>query len=185
MKEPMPRLDDRRALTLIDLTATSPEWAQALPVLRELRASLTDERMAQVFVAPPAQRLRFSAVFDGGRCVGVAGWRLVTCTSAGRKLYVDDLITSAAARSTGVGAFLLQALRTRAERAGCSALELDSGVQRHAAHRFYLRERMRIAAHHFSLALDPRPVTSERHVSRRRPRWSPNRSGLGITKLTV
>jgi hypothetical protein len=33
-------------------------------------------------------------------------------------------------------------------------LDLDSGVQRHDAHRFYLRERMHISSHHFTKRLD-------------------------------
>jgi hypothetical protein len=32
-------------------------------------------------------------------------------------------------------------------------LDLDSGVTRFDAHRFYLRERMHIQSHHFALAL--------------------------------
>jgi hypothetical protein len=40
-----------------------------------------------------------------------------------------------------------------ARAAGCIKLELDSGVQRFAAHRFYLTKRMIISSHHFSLEL--------------------------------
>jgi hypothetical protein len=34
---------------------------------------------------------------------------------------------------------------------GCRQLELDSGVQRFGAHRFYLREGFDISSHHFSI----------------------------------
>jgi hypothetical protein len=40
-----------------------------------------------------------------------------------------------------------------ARREGCRALHLDSGVQRFAAHRFYLGKRMEITSRHFGLAL--------------------------------
>ena len=36
----------------------------------------------------------------------------------------------------------------------CTVIDLDSGVQRHDAHRFYFRERMHISSHHFTKALD-------------------------------
>ena len=36
---------------------------------------------------------------------------------------------------------------------GCKQFYLDSGVQRFGAHRFYLKNRMIIAAHHFSFDL--------------------------------
>ncbi len=42
-------------------------------------------------------------------------------------------------------------LQLHARELGCELLHLDSGVQRHAAHRFDLRERFDIASHHFSL----------------------------------
>jgi hypothetical protein len=44
---------------------------------------------------------------------------------------------------------LLAELARRAAAAGCSVLDLDSGVQRHDAHRFYFREAMHISSYHF------------------------------------
>ena len=141
-------------MELVDLGAQHPGWEQALPVLRELRPHLTAPGLQQVLQEGAPQGLRFLGAFDDhGHCLAVAGWRIIANTSAGRKLYVDDLVTSSASRSTGVGARLLAELRGRAERAGCTALDLDSGVQRSAAHRFYLRERMAITAFHFATNL--------------------------------
>jgi len=36
---------------------------------------------------------------------------------------------------------------------GCKNLELDSGVQRFDAHRFYLLKRMNISSYHFSIKI--------------------------------
>ena len=138
---------------LVDLESEDPRWARALPVLRELRPHLTDELFTQVMREAGPQGLRFTAVFAGETCVAIAGWRIVANTSAIRKLYVDDLSTAAADRSRGYGRMLMDELRERAIASGCRSLELDSGVQRFDAHRFYLRERMSITAHHFDLEL--------------------------------
>ncbi|MGQ7310078.1 GNAT family N-acetyltransferase [Microbacterium arabinogalactanolyticum] len=138
---------------LVDLESEDPRWARALPVLRELRPHLTEELFTQVMREAGPQGLRFTAVFAGERCVAIAGWRIVANTSAIRKLYIDDLSTAAADRSRGYGRMLMDELRERAVAAGCRSLELDSGVQRFDAHRFYLRERMSITAHHFDLEL--------------------------------
>jgi len=138
---------------LVDLESEDPRWARALPVLRELRPHLTEELFTQVMREAGPQGLRFTAVFAGDRCVAIAGWRIVANTSAIRKLYIDDLSTAAADRSRGYGRMLMDELRERAVAAGCRSLELDSGVQRFDAHRFYLRERMSITAHHFDLEL--------------------------------
>jgi GNAT superfamily N-acetyltransferase len=106
-----------------------------------------------VYAEGHPQGLRFTAAYDGDRCVGVAGWRIVATTATLRKLYVDDLVTTAAARSTGVGRALLGALTQRAEAAGCTALDLDSGVQRPDAHRFYMREGLTISSFHLGRRL--------------------------------
>ncbi|MCA1306206.1 GNAT family N-acetyltransferase [Microbacterium esteraromaticum] len=140
-------------VTLVDLTTGDARWAQALPVLQELRPHLTAELLAQVLREGEAQGLRFTAVFTEDRCVAVAGWRVIANTSAIRKLYIDDLSTAASERSRGYGALLLRELRNRAAAAGCRVLDLDSGVQRFDAHRFYLRERMDIVSHHFAQRL--------------------------------
>lgn len=138
------------AYTLVDLEPGDPRLAaEVLPVLLELRSHLTPESFDAVYREGHPQGLRFLAAYDGPRCVGVAGWRLVALTHLGRKLYVDDLVATATSRSAGVGHELLAELERRARAAGCTALDLDSGVHRYDAHRFYFRERMSITAHHF------------------------------------
>jgi GNAT superfamily N-acetyltransferase len=129
---------------------SDPLEEQALAVLQQLRAHLDAARWTQVRTDPVGQPPRFSVVVDDGVVGAVAGWRLMAQTSTGRTLYVDDLVTDAAVRSRGHGAALLAYLAGRAEELGASALSLDSGVQRHDAHRFYLRERMAITSHHFA-----------------------------------
>jgi len=139
------------SVNLIDVSPDDPRLlADVLPVLAELRPHLTADSLTAVYAEGHPQGLRFLAAYDDGHCLGVAGWRLVANTHRLRELYVDDLVTTASARSRGVGHALLAELEGRARAAGCTALELDSGVQRHAAHRFYLRERLAITSHHFA-----------------------------------
>jgi GNAT superfamily N-acetyltransferase len=140
-------------LELVDLGPGDGRLEEALDVLRELRPHLTATSFAAVYAEGHPQGLRFTAAYDGGRCVGVAGWRIVATTANLRKLYVDDLVTTAAHRSTGVGRALLGALAQRAEAAGCTALDLDSNVQRADAHRFYMREGLTISSFHFARGL--------------------------------
>lgn len=143
--------------TFADLAPTpdpsDPLEPQALAVLRQLRMQLDPEAWARVRTDPLGQRPTFTVAVEGGRVTAVAGWRLMATTSSGRRLYVDDLVTDEGARSQGHGRALLGHLRGRAAELGASALHLDSGVQRFDAHRFYLRERMAIADHHFVVGI--------------------------------
>jgi GNAT superfamily N-acetyltransferase len=141
---------------LVDLPPGDPRWDAAFPVLRQLRPHLDREAFEVVHRAGSGQGLVFTAAFDGeGRCLGVAGWRVVDTTSVLRKLYLDDLVVDADARSGGVGAALLAHLEDRGLAAGCHVLELDSGHQRTDAHRFYRREGYVDRSAHFAKDLGP------------------------------
>jgi GNAT superfamily N-acetyltransferase len=81
------------------------------------------------------------------------GFRISESLAWGKFLYVDDLVTRSVARSQGYGAELFNWLVNYATDQACQQLTLDSGVQRFAAHRFYLQHRMHITSHHFTLNL--------------------------------
>jgi len=91
---------------------------------------------------------------DAGVVRAAAGYRIYENLVRGRHLYVDDLVTDAACRSAGHGAALMNWLIEQAQTHACTHLELDSGVQRFDAHRFYFRQRMTIASYHFTLPLN-------------------------------
>lgn len=142
-------------MEIVDFDPGDPRLTnEVLPVLAELRTELTPESFDGVYRDGYAQGLRFTAVYEDGRCVGVAGWRLMWTTHVIKKLYVDDLVTTQQRRSHGVGRALLAELAERAKAAGCTALELDSGTQRRDAHRFYMREGLTISSFHFARLVD-------------------------------
>jgi GNAT superfamily N-acetyltransferase len=141
-------------LRLVDLEPGDPRLASdVLPVLLDLRPHITPDSFAAIYAEGHPQGLRYTVAYDGDRCVGVAGWRYVSTTFAVRKLYVDDLVTEPGGRSKGVGKALIADLERRARESGCSVLDLDSGVHRFDAHRFYHREGLTISAHHFTKRL--------------------------------
>lgn len=135
--------------------ATTPEEiARVYPVMHELR---THRDSADAFVAQVQRQRRegYQLAFleSEGEIRAAAGYRIFEQLFCGKTLYVDDLVTRAADRSSGFGGQLFDWLVTAARREGCTGFTLDSGVQRFDAHRFYLAKRMKIAAHHFSLDL--------------------------------
>jgi GNAT superfamily N-acetyltransferase len=87
-----------------------------------------------------------------GDVLCVAGFVVGSKLAWGKHLYVDDFVTSGHHRSKGAGAKMIAWLKDYALQLGCNQLHLDSGVQRFAAHKFYLREGFNIASHHFSIA---------------------------------
>lgn len=92
---------------------------------------------------------------EGEQVLGLAVYRVVLTTFAGRRFYVDDLVTDEAWRSHGVGHALICWLEREARERGATAVELESGTQRTRAHRFYLREGFDLIAFSFRKPLDP------------------------------
>lgn len=143
---------------LVDLAADDPAAVTAcLPVLRELRPQLGSETdvLAQLARQAAGGYRLLAAVGSGEAVLALAGWRFMENTVYGRFLYVDDLVTTAAARGGGLGAKLIEALAARGRAAGCTRLVLDSGITNSAAHRFYFNRRLTVGALHFGRMLDP------------------------------
>jgi GNAT superfamily N-acetyltransferase len=101
---------------------------------------------------------RLAGAFEGSpeTALSVIGFRELWSTAWGHYMYVDDVSTVEAARGRGYADSLMQWVIAEARRRNCEGLHLDSGVgvERASAHRLYMRNRMQISAHHFSLALD-------------------------------
>jgi len=131
-----------------------PGWlVEAERVHRQLRPQLPPayaDRLREVF----ANGGRMAVVVDGDRVVTVSVWRLIENTYEGRRLYVDDLVSDEARRSTGAGKLLFDWLEETARSHGCQVLALDSGVQRQRAHRFYFREGMHIPSFCFRKVIE-------------------------------
>jgi GNAT superfamily N-acetyltransferase len=140
-------------MTTTTFATTDAEVASAFPVMRQLRPHLDETSFVERVRAAERLGLRLVLHAEDGRVVAVAGFRLIEQLKSGLVLYVDDLVTDDGERSKGHGDALLHWLIAHAREQGCAAFELDSGVQRHDAHRFYLRHRMRISAYHFQIDL--------------------------------
>jgi len=138
----------------VALAETDAEIRACFPVMAQLRPHLEeDEFLARVRRQQESgYRLAFLEV--QGTVRSVAGYRIQEMLVRGRHLYVDDLVTDQAYRSQGYGDELFDWLLARAREAGCGHLELDSGVQRFGAHRFYFRREMHIGAFHFTMPME-------------------------------
>lgn len=141
--------------TCIELAETDSAIAACYPVMAQLRPHIAAEAFGAQVRRQMAQGYQLAAIKANGRPVGVAGFRVLEYLFSGVTLYVDDLVTDSGQRSKGYGEKLMQWLIEHARSRHCASLQLDSGVQRFDAHRFYLAQRMRISSHHFALDLTP------------------------------
>ncbi len=139
--------------TIIGRAITDSEILACYPVLCELRPDLVETTFVATVRRMELQGFRLASLAIDRDVQAVAGYRVVEMLRTGKMVEIDDLITSARARSRGCGKALLEWIATEARAENCSVLELNSGVQRADAHRFYFRERMHVLGFHFSTAL--------------------------------
>jgi GNAT superfamily N-acetyltransferase len=133
---------------------TDDDVRRCFRVMQQLRTHLEQPHFVETVRRQEAGGFRLAFVEDEEEVRAVAGYRVMDNLYAGRVLYVDDLVTDESVRSRGYGRRLLDWLVEQARADGCKSLELDSGVHRFDAHRFYLTNRMIISSHHFRLPLD-------------------------------
>jgi GNAT superfamily N-acetyltransferase len=137
----------------IHLAKTEADILSCFPVMKQLRLHLIQDEFVARVRRQAQEGYHLALLEDDGAVRAVSGFRFGESLSWGKYLYIDDLVTDERGRSHGHGQRLFDWLLDLARTRGCGQVHLDSGVQRFGAHRFYLRNRMDIAAHHFALAL--------------------------------
>ena len=136
--------------------ATIPEEIRRChSVMRELRPLFQEpEQFVERVLRQQNEGYQLAFLESEGEVCAVAGYRVLESLFSGKFLYVDDLVTRESDRSCGFGGELLDWLVEQARARGCENLELDSGVQRFDAHRFYFSKRMSISSYHFRIKID-------------------------------
>ena len=123
--------------------------------MRELRPLFQEpEQFVERILRQQKQGYQLAFLESEGEVCAVAGYRFLESLFSGKFLYVDDLVTRESDRSCGFGGQLLDWLIEQARADGCENLELDSGVQRFDAHRFYFSKRMAISSYHFRIKIE-------------------------------
>ena len=139
----------------IKVADTPQTIGQCYPVMRELRTHITSEQeFVDRVLRQQKQGYEIAFLEAEGEVRAAAGYRLLESLFSGKNLYVDDLVTRDADRSRGYGGELLDWLIDQARLNNCETLELDSGVQRFDAHRFYFSKRMSISSYHFRIKIE-------------------------------
>lgn len=124
-------------------------------VMQQLRPHLTSNEAFFHQVERQIQSgYHLAYIEEDDKVKALAGYRFLEFLAWGRVLYIDDLVSDAASRKNGHGSLLLKWVIQEAKNADCDQVHLDSGPQRHDAHRLYLNHGFKIIGHHFSLALN-------------------------------
>ncbi|WP_041462389.1 GNAT family N-acetyltransferase [Chroococcidiopsis thermalis] len=137
----------------IKFATSNLDISRCFPVMVQLRSHLTEAEFVNRVQRQQQAGYFLVYVEKNNSIKAVAGCRLMETLIDGQLLYIDDLITDTSERSQGYGSALIDWLIEYAKSQGCVSLQLDSGVQRAAAHRFYFRKGLTISSFRFKRSL--------------------------------
>lgn len=132
------------------LLSSDEELQRIIPVMQQLRTEFDTDSLLIQIKSQMQEGYRIAYVEQDGEVMCVAGFVIGQKLAWQKHIYIDDLVTARAHRSTGAGHCLMNWLRQYARSRDCQQLHLDSGVLRYDAHKFYLREGFVISSHHFA-----------------------------------
>jgi GNAT superfamily N-acetyltransferase len=138
---------------LVKLAQSDEQILSCFDVMQQLRPKLVRASFVTIVRELMGGGYELAYVESDKQVVAAAGFRVAQNLFFGKHLYVDDLVTDEHVRSGGFGRILMDWLTDYAKQNGCEHIHLDSGVQRHKAHRFYLNQGMDIVCYHFDKAI--------------------------------
>jgi GNAT superfamily N-acetyltransferase len=121
---------------MIELTCDA-DFRRAWPLMAQLRTDLDETAYMDLLTSMRPDGYRLFALEVGDDIKALAGVSIGTNFYYRRYLWVYDLITTEADRSSGHGAALMGELERFAREEGCDTIALASGLHRKDAHRFY------------------------------------------------
>lgn len=135
----------------IQTAETDKDILKCWKALKELRPHLSEETYPEMLKEMISEGYQL-AFIEGEEGIGlsVIGFRYLQFTYNGKHFYIDDLSTLPEARGKGYAGILIDHVCDLAKQKGYNEVTLDSGHQRHAAHRLYLNKGFSISSHHFS-----------------------------------
>lgn len=144
-----------RILCLTDDPALCADWLPRCQALHaQLRPAIPGDYVAYLTAMFDEGAQMAVLVDDADMPRALAVFRMTRTTYAGRRFYVDDLVTDEASRGRGWGGQMLDWLEDRARAAGCDMFALDSGTHRTRAHKFYFTKGLVVGSFAFSKPLD-------------------------------
>jgi GNAT superfamily N-acetyltransferase len=140
---------------MIAVAQTDEEIESCYDVMSQLRPHIKREDfLARVKRQMDSFDYKLAYLEYAGEIKAVAGIRISEWLHGGKYLEIDDLVAKEGERSSGYGGQLFDWAVEVARSENCAHLRLLSGVQRFDAHRFYLRKRMNIEAHYFTIPIE-------------------------------
>lgn len=125
------------------------EMLEMFPLLLEVYPGLTKEEYSSELDNMLKLSYGQVGVFIEKNCVGMTGYWIGSKLWCGKYMELDNVVVAASHRSTGVGDFLFDYMREKAEQLDCTLLALDSYTDNFKAHKFFYKKNYIPRGFHF------------------------------------
>lgn len=133
--------------------ASEEEIKYCYSVMQHIREDLSKNDFLNKISQQIKNGYKLAYVIEDNQIICVAGFTVSEKLSWGKHIFIDDFVTDKSVKSTEAAKALLDFIKIYAKQINCKSIHLDSGVERHDAHKFYLSQDMKIDSHHFSISL--------------------------------
>ena len=140
---------------MVKIIKTDADIMATFSTIQQLRPHLTtaEDYLEKINRLQNKYDYHLVALMENNEVMAAAGYRITESLAWGNYFYLDDLITNETSRRKGYAKILWEWLINQAKINDCKQFHLDSGVNRHDAHRFYLKGGLDITCHHFQMTL--------------------------------
>jgi GNAT superfamily N-acetyltransferase len=135
---------------MIQLAHSEEDIRKCWLALFALRPHLHEHGFVEKIKGFQSRGYQLAYMEENGQAASIAGFRFTEHLAWGKVIYIDDLSTLPEHRGKGYGGQLLDWIFDLARAHQCDQVHLDSGHQRHDAHRLYLNKGFTITSHHFA-----------------------------------
>ncbi|CAN5811423.1 hypothetical protein BH10BAC2_BH10BAC2_19910 [soil metagenome] len=137
----------------IKIATNEEDILKCWDVIFVLRPHLLEEEFVSTVKEMFTEGYQLAYIEENGKAASAIGFRYQQYLYNGKHFYIDDLVSLPETRDKDYAGMLLDYVADLAKEKGYKCVTLDSGHQRHTAHRLYLNKGYSIVAHHFMKAL--------------------------------
>ena len=137
----------------VKIAGAESDIMKCWPVFRLLRPHLIENEFSVRMMEMFTEGYKVAYIEEDNLAVSAIGYRYMQKLHDGKQIYIDDLTTLEEYRGRGYAGKLLEFVFMEAAAMGYDCVTLDSGPQRHHAHRLYLNKGVIIGSLHFTRTL--------------------------------
>ncbi len=121
-----------------------------VPMIQKLsNFKVSETILKQRFKEMATQNYECAVVYKDEKLIGVCGMWFCTRHYSGKSIEIDHVFIEEAYRNQGLGKKFMHWVYEYANTRGVEAIELNTYVQNHASHKFYINQGFRAMAYHF------------------------------------